>query len=198
MNMPEKTRETIDEDGWLRSGDIAVIDGDSDPRIPGKSGFIKITGRIKELIITAGGENIPPVLIEDEIKAAMPALSNVMVIGEGRKFLTVLLCLRVKVDENNVPSNKLASVALETGDGIGSEAKTTDEASKDTAWQAYFDNGLKEANTKATSRAQRVGKWTLLPTDFSEAGGELTPSLKLKRAVTAGKYAELIKAMYAA
>mmetsp|Transcript_22288 Transcript_22288/g.48419 ORF Transcript_22288/g.48419 Transcript_22288/m.48419 type:complete len:591 (+) Transcript_22288:45-1817(+) len=85
MGMPEKTKETISPDGWLHSGDIITIDPNDDPRIPSPSGFVKITGRIKELIITAGGENIPPVLIEDELKAAMPAISNAMVVGDKRK-----------------------------------------------------------------------------------------------------------------
>lgn len=64
MYSPEKTAETIDEDGWLHSGDVAKFDDDEDPMVPSPSGFMSITGRIKELIITAGGENIPPVLIE--------------------------------------------------------------------------------------------------------------------------------------
>lgn len=96
MGMPEKTKEAIDPDGWLHSGDVVKIDDDHNPKIPKPSGFISITDRIKELIITAGGENVPPVLIEDELKAAMPALSNAMVIGDKRKFLTVLLCSKLK------------------------------------------------------------------------------------------------------
>lgn len=64
MYAPEKTAETIDEDGWMHSGDVATFDNDEDPRVKSPSGFMHITGRIKELIITAGGENVPPVLIE--------------------------------------------------------------------------------------------------------------------------------------
>ena len=197
LGMPEQTSDTIDKDGWLHSGDVAKFDNDDDPRIPKPSGFMSITGRIKELIITAGGENIPPVLIEDELKRAMPALSNAMVIGDKRKFLTVLLCLRVDVDEDNNPTTKLTGVALDTSKEIGSSATTTDEVLNDEKWKKYFDDGVQKANSKATSRAQKIGKWKMLTTDFSEKGGELTPTLKLKRSVTAEKYAKEIEELYA-
>jgi long-chain-fatty-acid--CoA ligase ACSBG len=165
--------------------------------VPG-TGFIRITGRIKELIITAGGENIAPVLIEDQMKDAMPALSNCMVIGDKRKFLTILFCLQVEIDENTgVPTNKLTGHALETSKKIGSKATTTDEAEDSAEWKKYFDDGMAVANDKATSHAQKVGKWALLPTDFSEPGGELTPTLKLKRSPAADKYSDVIEALYA-
>ena len=198
MNMAEQTRATIDAQGWLHSGDLCKIDDNHDPKVPPPSGFITITGRIKELIITAGGENIPPVLIEEQIKAAMPALSNVMVIGDKRKFLTALFCLRVDVDaDTGIPSNRLAGVALDTCREIGSQATTTDEARDDPLWKKYFDQGLEATNSHATSHAQRVGKYYLLSTDFSEKGGELTPTLKLKRGVAAEIHAAVIDAMYA-
>jgi long-chain-fatty-acid--CoA ligase ACSBG len=194
--MPDKTKEAIDDDGWLHSGDVVSID-DNDPDIPGPSGFIHITGRIKELIITAGGENVPPVLIEDHIKEALPCLSNALVIGDKRKFLTVLLCLQVEVDEDGVPSNKLTGEALEASKHIDSNAITSDEARQDPKWLDYLDAGVKNANTRATSRAQLVAKWSLLSTDFSEKGSELTATLKLKRSVAADKYVDIIEAMYA-
>jgi long-chain-fatty-acid--CoA ligase ACSBG len=197
LGMPEMTQKTIDPEGWLHSGDVVKMDEHHDPRVKEPSGFVSITGRIKELIITAGGENVPPVLIEDELKFAMPALANAMVIGDKRKFLSVLLCLRVEEDADGLPTNKLTGVALEASKAMGSNATTTDEAMKDSKWHAYFDNGINQANAKATSRAQKVSKWHLLPSNFSEKTGELTPTLKLKRSVTAEKYAKIIDAMYA-
>ena len=192
------SRCAVEPEGWLHSGDVVSIDVDHDPNVPQPSGFVSITGRIKELIITAGGENVPPVLIEEEIKDAMPALSNAMVIGDKRKFLTVLLTLQVEVDlTTGIPSNKLTGHALEACKEIGSTAKTTEEARDDPKWHAYFDSGVKKANSKATSRAQNVGKWTLLTEDFSEAGGVLTPTLKLKRSAAVEKYAADIEKMYA-
>jgi len=196
MGMPEKTAETIDSEGWLHSGDVASIDDNHHPDISPPSGFISITGRIKELIITAGGENVPPVLIEDEIKSAMSAVSNAMVVGDRRKYLACLLCLQVEVDEEGTPTNKLTGVALEVSRELGSSATTTEEARDDPLWKKYLDEGIKMANSKSTSRAQFVGKYSVLPTDFSERGGELTPTLKLKRGEASKIYADVIEAMY--
>jgi long-chain-fatty-acid--CoA ligase ACSBG len=192
-----KTLETIDSEGFLHSGDVAEFDEDEDPRVPSPSGFMRITGRIKELIITAGGENIPPVLIENEMKAAMVALSNCMVIGDKRKFLSMLVTLKVEVDsDTGAPTNNLAADALYVGRQIGSSAKTTDEAKADPKWIEYITKGMKEGNSKTTSNAQIVQKFELLTNDFSEKAGELTPTLKLKRNIVAEKYAKLIDSMY--
>lgn len=197
MYMEEKTKETIDDEGFLHSGDVAVLDEDNDPAIPAPSGFLKITGRIKELIITAGGENVPPVLIENEMKAQMPAVSNVMVIGDRRKFLSQILALKVEVDpETGAPTDTLAPDSLFTGGEIGSKAKTYSEAMQDPLWRTYIDQGVKKANAQTTSNAQVVQKWIWLPVDFSETAGDLTPTLKLKRSVVAGKYVTLIESMY--
>lgn len=184
LKMPEKTQETIDPEGWLHSGDIATADED---------GFWKITGRIKELIITAGGENIPPVLIEDEFKKAMPALNNCMVVGDKRPFLSILLCPKTVLDmDTGLPTNKLEKVVLEIGETIGSTATTLEELIACEKWTKYFDDGMKEANKNATSRAQNVGKWVLLPEDFSEKHGDLTPTMKLKRSEVYKKYEDMI------
>lgn len=184
LKMPDKTKETIDPEGWLHSGDIATADED---------GFWKITGRIKELIITAGGENIPPVLIEDEFKNAMPVLNNCMVIGDKRPFLSILLCPKTELDmDSGLPTNKLTKDVLEVGNTIGSNATTLEELIADEKWAKYFDDGMKVANDKATSRAQKVGKWIILPEDFSEKHGDLTPTMKLKRSVVSQKYEQMI------
>jgi len=196
MGMEDKTAEAIDSEGWLHSGDVVKFDEDNDPEIPTPSGFMTIVGRIKEIIITAGGENIAPVLIEQQFKVSLPALSNCMVIGDKRKFLTILLCLQVEINEDGVPSDKLSGISLNTSKDLGSDALTTGEAGKCDKWKAYFDEGMKEANVKAISRAQNVGKWALLPSDFSEQGGELTPTLKLKRKNAADKYSTVVEELY--
>ena len=137
-------------------------------------------------------------LIEDAMKEAMPALSNCMVIGDKRKFLSILFCLQVEIGEDGVASNKLTGEALDTSKRIGSSAVTTEEVKTCDKWKKYLDDGLLAANKEAIiSRAQRVAKWALLDTDFTEPGGELTPTLKLKRSVAAEKYAEDIEAIYA-
>lgn len=196
--MPQQTADTIDAEGWLHSGDVAAFDDDNDPDIPAPSGFMNITGRIKELIITAGGENVPPVLIENEMKAAMPAISNVMVIGDKRKFLSQVVSLKVDVDsETQTPTDTLSKDSIFEGNKFGSTATTYTQAKVDPLWKKYIDDGVKAANKKTTSNAQIVNKWVWLPQDFSEKEGDLTPTLKLKRSVVAAKYSDLIEEIYA-
>jgi len=197
MHNLKETQATIDDEGYLHSGDVAEFDDNDDPEILKPSGFMRITGRIKELIITAGGENVPPVLIENEMKAALLALSNVMVIGDKRKFLTMVVSLKVEVDgESGMPTDRLAADSLFVAKQIGSTATLYSEAKVDPLWKAYVDKGMKVGNSKTTSNAQIVQKWAWLPQDFSEKAGELTPTLKLKRKVAAEKHASVIEAMY--
>jgi long-chain-fatty-acid--CoA ligase ACSBG len=198
MYMEAQTQETIDADGFLHSGDVGVFDEDADPRIrAGPGGFMTITGRKKELLITAGGENVPPVLIETEMKQAMPALSNVMVIGDRRKYLSMLLTFKTAVDPaTGAPTSQLAADALYEGRRIGSSAETVEQAVQDPLWKKYLDDGMRAGNSKTTSSAQVVQKWAVLPRDFSEAEGTLTPTLKLKRSVAAERYAGIIEQMY--
>ena len=200
----KNTKETIDADGYLCSGDVAEFDDSHKTKafgatedMKGLSGFMKITGRIKELIITAGGENIPPVLIENEVKKAAPALSNVMVVGDKRKYLAMLVSLKCEVNlETGAPTDELAGDALAEGEKIGSQAKTLSAAAKDPKWQKYVDDAMKTANGRTTSAAQKVQKFAWLPVDFSEKEGDLTPTLKLKRSVVNKKYTPLIDELY--
>jgi long-chain-fatty-acid--CoA ligase ACSBG len=199
MYMDKQTEDTIDKDGYLHSGDVAEFDNCTKLGvIAGPSGFMRITGRIKELIITAGGENIPPVLIENEMKAAMVAISNVMVIGDKRKYLSMLITLKSEVaKETAAPLDQLSADSLHVAKLIGSTATTVTEAAADPKWKKYFDDGMKTANGKTTSNAQIVQKWALLPADFSVHTNELTPTMKLKRNVVAEKYAVVIETIYA-
>ncbi|EDQ85947.1 uncharacterized protein MONBRDRAFT_38583 [Monosiga brevicollis MX1] len=185
----EKTRETIDEDGWLHTGDVGRMDD---------RGFLFITGRIKEIIITAGGENVAPVPIEDTMKACCPILSNVMVIGDKRKFLSQVVTLKCEVDvESGEPLDKLTDQVIEILSSIGSSATTVSAAREDPKVIEYIDAKRKEANNKSVSRAQNVQKSYILPVDFSVPGGELGPTLKLKRPVVYEKYKDVIDGLYA-
>ncbi|KAJ0394622.1 hypothetical protein P43SY_000005 [Pythium insidiosum] len=186
LNNEASTKDTLRE-GWLCSGDVGQFDED---------GFLRITGRIKELIITAGGENIPPVLIEDSLKAELPALSNIMVIGDKRKYLTFACTFRVVMDDNGAPTDKLDKTVLKVAEEIGSTARTVAEAAACEKFKKYIEAGMKRSNERSTSRAQRVQKFIVLPRDFSIAGGELTPTLKLKRAVVVKMYTPEIDEMY--
>lgn len=188
MKNEDATKKDIDSEGWLHTGDIGRMD---------EKGFINITGRIKELIITAGGENIPPVLIEETLKAKAPAISNAMLIGDKRKFLTCLVSLKTEPDAEGNPTNKLFGPALELAKSVKSKARTVEEAVQDPKIIAAIQHAVDKANKLATSRAQRISKWTFITTDFSIAGGELTPTMKLKRRVVAAMYSDVIEAFYA-
>eukprot|EP00731_Ephydatia_muelleri_P030982 Em0022g496a len=222
LNDEEKTKEAIDEEGWLHSGDVGRIDQD---------GFLYVTGRIKELVITSGGKNIAPVPIEDAIKEKAPFLSNVMVVGDHRKYISCLVTLKVtkgycswkdaprafkkhqlsdchreavKVvcvmnPETGEPTDDLLPQAIDMIAALGSHCTKVSEVvqQQDQAVYAAIQKGLDKVNEHAETTVHTVKKFTLLDTDFSIPGGELGPTLKLKRSVAAKKYAEKIDAMYA-
>eukprot|EP00118_Oscarella_pearsei_P020248 m.218798 g.218798 ORF g.218798 m.218798 type:complete len:716 (+) comp39907_c0_seq2:52-2199(+) len=191
LGMEEKTKESMDESGWLHTGDIGRKDED---------GYYFITGRLKEILVTSGGENIPPVLIEEAIKAELPIISNVMVIGDKRKFLSCILTLKVIIDfDTGEPTDNLAQLALNQCEAVGSTAKTVSDVLNgegDRKVLEMIEQGVQRANQKAISNAQKVQKWTILARDFSIPGGELGPTLKLKRKVVIEKYLETIDRMY--
>ncbi|XP_068175831.1 long-chain-fatty-acid--CoA ligase ACSBG2-like isoform X2 [Antennarius striatus] len=190
LNMPEKTEETLDAEGWLHSGDLGKHD---------KDGFLYITGRIKELIITAGGENIPPVLIEDAVKEALPLISNAMLIGDKRKFLSMLLTIKSQVNaESGDPEDELTPEAIEICRKLGSSVTRVSEivGGRDKVIYAAIQDGINRVNEKATSNAQRIQKWVILDRDFSVSGGELGPTMKLKRPVVVKMYKEQIENFY--
>ncbi|NXD85919.1 ACBG2 ligase, partial [Halcyon senegalensis] len=190
LNMEEKTKEAIDEDGWLHSGDLGRHDKDR---------FLYITGRIKELLITAGGENIPPVPIEDAVKDAVPIISNAMLVGDKAKFLAMLLTLKCNVDaETGEPGDDLTPEAVEYCQRLGSKATKVSEiiSHKDEAIYTAIQRGITAVNERAVSNAQKVQKWVILEKDFSLFGGELGPTMKLKRPEVARKYREQIAQFY--
>ncbi|XP_017307775.1 long-chain-fatty-acid--CoA ligase ACSBG2 isoform X2 [Ictalurus punctatus] len=189
LNMPDKTKEALDSEGWLHSGDLGKHDTNE---------FLYITGRIKELIITAGGENIPPVPIEDAVKEEVPIISNAMLVGDKKKFLSMILTLKCKVDDNGDPTDELTPMAVEFCRQHGVMASKVSEiiSNKEPAIYKVIQEGVDRVNAKAPSNAQRVQKWTLLSKDFSISGGELGPTMKLKRPVVSKMYKEEIDKFY--
>ncbi|XP_067872508.1 long-chain-fatty-acid--CoA ligase ACSBG2 isoform X3 [Heterodontus francisci] len=190
LKMEDKTEEAIDEDGWLHSGDLGKHD---------ENGFLYITGRIKELIITAGGENIPPVPIEDAVKERLPIISNAMLIGDKRKFLSMLLTLKCNVNsDTGEPQDDLTEEAIQFCQQIGCKATKVLEiiASKDVDVFGAIQEGINRVNEQASSNAQRIQKWHLLEKDFSLPGGELGPTMKLKRPVVLKMYRDQIDDFY--
>ncbi|XP_072295184.1 long-chain-fatty-acid--CoA ligase ACSBG2-like [Eucyclogobius newberryi] len=190
LNMPDETEEALDSEGWLRSGDLGKQD---------KSGFLFITGRIKELIITAGGENVAPVPIEDAVKEQVPFISNAMLIGDKKKFLSMLITIKCQVNaDSGAPEDELTPEVVELCRRLGSNATRVSElaAGKDRAVNTAIQEGINRVNEKATSNAQRIQKWLILDKDFSIIGGELGPTTKLKRPVVAKMYKEQINNFY--
>lgn len=210
VNQPDKTEEAIDADGWLHSGDLGYLDS---------FGNIVISGRLKELIITAGGENIPPVHIEELIKRELPCVSNALLIGDHRKYLTVLLALKTKSDpQTGRPLDELRDETIEWLRHIGlnqthlsellnipadlqlpNEERALAAALEINAEPKLYEaleQGIKRANKDAISNAQCVQKFALLPHEFSMLTGELGPTLKVRRNIVHAKYAPVIERLY--
>merc|ERR1712222_173773 len=159
----EKTKEVVDSEGWVHSGDLGRQDED---------GFFYVCGRMKEILITGGGENVAPVPIEDDIKT--------------------------ELDAKGQPTNNLHPEVISWLKSLGSTATSTQEVVEEDSIEvrAAIKDALDRVNKRVVSKAAHVRKYLLLPTDFSLAGGELTPTLKVKRHVVSEKYSAQIDEMY--
>jgi long-chain acyl-CoA synthetase len=170
-NNPEATAEAV-VDGWFHTGDIGELDED---------GYLRITGRKKELIVTAGGKNVAPAVLEDRLRAH-PLVGQCMVLGDQKPFIAALVTL----DPEMLPtwlSNQ------------GKPAMTLQEAAADADVRAEVQRAIDDAN-KAVSRAESIRKFELLDVDFTEESGHLTPSMKLKRAVVLKDHADVVERIY--
>jgi long-subunit acyl-CoA synthetase (AMP-forming) len=166
------TADALDSDGWLHSGDIGTID---------ENGFLQITDRKKDLIITAGGENVAPALVEGYLKG-IPVVSQAVVIGDRQRYLSVLLTLnaeRIKQD----------------AEACGSAASDPETASRDERFLQFLQRQIDAVNARL-ARVQAVKKFKVIPKDFTIEGGELTPTMKVKRKVVTEKYKKEIDQLY--
>jgi long-chain-fatty-acid--CoA ligase ACSBG len=177
LNDPEESAKTMDNDGYFHTGDLGRLDAD---------GFLYITGRVKDILVTAGGENVAPALIESDLRLAMPAIARAFAIGDARKFVSCLL----------VPFMNEAGELIGPAADVSSTAKTGADAVNDAAWRSYVDGGIAQANIKSLSQVSKVKKYVLLPSDFSTESGDLTPTLKVRRKMVVRNYAEVIGCMY--
>jgi len=173
LNRPDLTEALIDPDGWLHTGDIGTIDAD---------GFVSVTDRKKELIITAGGENIAPAAVEN-VLVAHPLIGQALAYGDGRPYVVALLTLDGE-----------AAPAWARGRGI--TAGSLAELACDPQVLAEVAAGVAAANERL-ARVQQVKRWRLLPVEWTAETEELTPTLKLKRRVVHAKYADIIGSLYA-
>ncbi|HUN32539.1 MAG TPA: AMP-dependent synthetase/ligase [Trebonia sp.] len=169
----QATTETFTEDGWYRTGDLGTLDDE---------GFLTITGRKKEIIVTAGGKNVAPAVLEDRLRGN-PLVSQCMVVGEGRPFIGVLITLDAE-----------AVAAWLTQHGKPADTPFKD-LSADPELRSELQAAVDEAN-KAVSRAESIRKFRLLDGDFTQEGGHLSAKLSLKRAVVAREFAADIEALY--
>ncbi|MBY6351123.1 AMP-dependent synthetase/ligase [Rhodococcoides corynebacterioides] len=160
-------------DGWFHTGDLGTVDDD---------GFIAITGRKKEIIVTAGGKNVAPAGLEDSLRAS-PLIGQAMVVGDQRPFIGAL----ITVDPEAFPGWKQRNGK--------DESATVADLTSDPDLVAEIDAAVAEAN-KTVSHAEAIKKYRVLAVDFTEEGGELTPTMKLKRNVVAESYASDIEALY--
>jgi long-chain acyl-CoA synthetase len=169
---PDATAETIDQDGWLHTGDIGEIDGD---------GFLKITDRKKDLIITAGGKNIAPQRIERTLRTSR-YISQVVAYGDKRKYISALISL----DPENITE-------WAKRNGLGDAG--AEELARHPRVSELIEREIKERNSTLAS-FESVKRFRILPRDLSVEGGELTPTLKIKRKVVCDKFADLLDSMY--
>ncbi|HSU08733.1 MAG TPA: long-chain fatty acid--CoA ligase [Pseudonocardia sp.] len=170
---PDATAEAV-TDGWFHTGDAGELD---------EAGFLRITGRKKELIVTAGGKNVAPAVLEDRLRAH-PLVGQVVVVGDGQPFIAAL----VTVDAEALPRWRRQHGKPE---GDGSAADLVD----DPELRGEIAAAVEEAN-RAVSRAEQIRKFRILPGDFTEEGGELTPTLKVRRSVVTSRYADDVAALY--
>jgi len=161
-------------DGWFKTGDLGVLDED---------GFLKITGRKKEIIVTAGGKNVAPAALEDRLRAH-PLISQAMVVGDAKPFIGALITIDPEAFDGWKQRNQK-----------GAGASVADLAT-DPDLAAEVDAAIKDAN-QAVSHAESIRKFRILPVDFTEDTGELTPTMKVKRRVVAEKFASDIESIYA-
>jgi long-chain acyl-CoA synthetase len=167
----EATEETM-VDGWFATGDIGELDED---------GFLKITGRKKEIIVTAGGKNVAPSVLEERLKSHA-LVSQAMVVGDDKPFIGALITL----DEEALPSWQKRN---------DKEGMSVEELADDPDIQREVESAVEHAN-KAVSKAESIREYRILPTDFTIEGDELTPTMKLKRRVVEERYGDAIEDIY--
>lgn len=190
LNREDATRKDMTEDGWLKTGDLVSID---------QNGFHFIVGREKDLIITAGGENIAPQTIHDTVKDKLPIISQVLLLGDKQKFVSTFLTLSVEVNTDTMePTNKLSSAARDWCRSVGSNANTIEDILRgpDNRVMKGLQAGIDAANRQAVSNAQKIQKWMILPRDFSLPGGEMGPTMKVKRGAVTKKYQSAVDKIY--
>jgi long-subunit acyl-CoA synthetase (AMP-forming) len=173
-NQPDKTKETIDDEGWLHTGDIGEFDDD---------GYLKIVDRKKEIIINAAGKNMSPANIESVVKTSSPLIGQAVAIGDRRPYNVALVTLDPDVAPHFAKQHGIEDASFEN-------------LAQQEAVVAAVQEGIDKANEQL-ARVEQIKKFKILPTDWEPGGEELTPTMKLKRKPIAEKYEQEIEALYA-
>lgn len=173
QNNPEATAEVLDAEGWFHSGDLGELD---------KQGFLTITGRKKEIIVTAGGKNVSPAALEDPLRSH-PLISQIVAVGDQKPFIGALITLDAEMLPAWLKAHNLPVMGVV-------------EAAKHPGVLASLERAIERTNKKV-SRAESIRKFSVVNGDFSVENGLLTPSLKVKRDVVAKRYGNEIENLYA-
>ncbi len=174
LNNEEETRKVLEDDGWFHTEDLGELD---------RHGHLKITGRKKEMIVTAGGKNVAPAVLEDRMRAHR-LVSQSMVVGDGQPFIGALIAL----DPEELPR---------WAEQHGKSSDRPEDLAEDEDLRAALQEAVDEAN-KAVSRAEQIREFRVVPQDLTVDDGELTPTMKVKRDVVGEKYQEYIDSIYGA
>ena len=172
-NNEAATKEMIDEDGWLHTGDLGALDDE---------GFLTITGRKKDLIITSAGKNVAPAVLEDRLRAHW-LVSECLVVGDAKPYIAVLV------------AGDPETFAQWKADNGKPKTATFADLRDDPGLRVEIQAAIDDAN-KAVSKAEAIKKFTILDEEFTEAGGQLTPTMKVRRNVVMAQYAAQIAALY--
>eukprot|EP00828_Plagiopyla_frontata_P024036 TRINITY_DN306_c0_g2_i2.p1 TRINITY_DN306_c0_g2~~TRINITY_DN306_c0_g2_i2.p1 ORF type:complete len:209 (-),score=33.00 TRINITY_DN306_c0_g2_i2:107-733(-) len=167
----------------LHSGDVGFLDEQNN---------LSITGRKKEILKTAGGENIAPAPIETMLKEQIPILSNAVILGDNKKYLVALLTLST---EENSTSLIPESIQILNNNNIF-DVETIADVKANPDFREYIQKRIDEVNSNAISRASNIRKWAILDNDFSIDAGEITPTMKVKRNIVCKKYLKVIEQLY--
>jgi long-chain acyl-CoA synthetase len=165
------TRSCFTDDGWLRTGDVGEIDDE---------GFVRVTGRQQEILVTAGGKRVAPALLEDLVRSH-PLVSQCLVVGDGRPFVAALVTL-----------DAVAAARWAREHGLAADA---DVLAEDATLTTEIQFAIDTAN-RSVSQAEAIRRFTVLPQDWTEEDGQLTPGLKIRRTVVTRQHRADIEALY--
>jgi long-chain-fatty-acid--CoA ligase ACSBG len=184
MDAPS-TKKVINKDGWFNTGDYGYVDDD---------GYLFVTGREKDIIITSGGENISPTPIENKLKEEIPIISEAILVGDNKKYITVLLAPKLEISPDGEPTIIFTKDVQKILKNMGSMTTTIIEAEDDPIVHKIIKDGIVNTNKIAITRVHEIKRWSILPTPLTD--NDTTPTQKIKRDFVIKKFSGLVASMY--